>query len=136
MGHAKLNHQEINTVFLFSYSLEHTQCAFLRSSRRQLELGVPTSRRNSSCREAAKFFRWRKIIAFLKKAHKSALGWLAGISTPRLKWLPILHLEPINVVVFNEPITPNLGVGFALRCFQRLSLPYIATRRFTWWQSR
>ncbi len=31
---------------------------------------------------------------------------------------------------------PNLGVGFALRCFQRLSLPNIATRRFTWWQSR
>src|SRR5271155_3310864 len=30
----------------------------------------------------------------------------------------------------------NLGVGFALRCFQRLSLPYIATRQFTWWQSR
>ena len=24
---------------------------------------------------------------------------------------------------------PNLGVGFPLRCFQRLSLPHIATRR-------
>ena len=31
---------------------------------------------------------------------------------------------------------PNLGVGFALRCFQRLSLPNIATRRFSWYQSR
>ena len=24
------------------------------------------------------------------------------ISIPRLKWSPILHLEPINVVIYNE----------------------------------
>ena len=40
--------------------------------------------------------------------------------------------KPINVVVYHEIKIPNLGVGFALRCFQRLSLPYIATRQFTW----
>jgi len=68
-------------------------------------------------------------------AKKSALGWLADISTPQLKSLRILHLEPINVVVSHESTIPNLGVGFVLRCFQRLSLPYIATQQFTWWQS-
>ena len=30
----------------------------------------------------------------------------------------------------------NLGVGFALRCFQRLSLPDVATRRCSWHHSR
>lgn len=82
-----------------------------------------------------------KILLFVIKskncifAKKSALGWLADISTPQLKSLRILHLEPINVVVSHESTIPNLGVGFVLRCFQRLSLPYIATQQFTWWQS-
>ena len=58
------------------------------------------------------------------------------ISTPRLKPLRALHLEPINVVVFHDPTIPNLRVSFALRCFQRLSRPNIATRRFSWYQSR
>src|SRR5690554_3816607 len=30
----------------------------------------------------------------------------------------------------------NLGVGFALRCFQRLSLPDVATRRCSWHHNR
>jgi hypothetical protein len=80
--------------------------------------------------------RSRRRFQKTESPSKSALGWLAVISTPRLKPLRVLHLEPINVVVFDETITPNLGVGFALRCFQRLSLPDIATRRFSWYQSR
>ena len=37
--------------------------------------------------------------------------------------LPPLHLQPIKVIVYNHPIRrSHLGVGFALRCFQRLSL--------------
>ncbi len=44
------------------------------------------------------------------------------ISTPRLKTLLFLHLEPINPVIFRESITmSNLEEGFPLRCFQRLS---------------
>jgi hypothetical protein len=35
---------------------------------------------------------------------------------------PPLHLQPINVVVYNDPQRKsNLVVGFALRCIQRLS---------------
>jgi|SRR5882724_2635694 len=55
-------------------------------------------------------------------------GW-QSISTLRLNTLLCLYLGPINVVVYYETILPNLGVGFVLRCFQRLSLPNIATRQ-------
>ena len=35
---------------------------------------------------------------------------------------PFIHLQPINVVVYNDPQwKSNLEAGFALRCFQRLS---------------
>jgi len=53
-----------------------------------------------------------------------------------------LHLRPINVVVYHGPSgglrrgTPNLGVGFPLRCFQRLSHPHIATLRCGWRHNR
>jgi len=61
------------------------------------------------------------------------------ISTPRLNALLRLHLEPINLVIYKESMISNLGVGFALRCFQRLSDPDIATQRCTWqcsWHTR
>jgi len=51
------------------------------------------------------------------------------ISTSRLNMLPRLHLKPINVVVFDDPSGKiHLGRSLALRCFQRLSLPHLATR--------
>jgi len=41
-----------------------------------------------------------------------------------------LHPEPINVVVYHDPSgRSHLGIGLALRCFQRLSFPNIATQR-------
>src|SRR3989475_7226656 len=65
-----------------------------------------------------------------------------AISTARLKRLRALHLPPINVVVFHgpsgvlRPRSVDLGTGFPLRCFQRLSLPDIANRRCHWRDSR
>ncbi len=51
------------------------------------------------------------------------------ISTPELNTLLCLHPEPINVVVYHDPSgRTHLGIGLALRCFQRLSLPNIATQ--------
>ena len=64
------------------------------------------------------------------------------ISTGRLKPSRTLHLPPIDVVISNEPSgglshgIPNLGVCFALRGFQRLSLPNIATRQCPWQNNR
>ncbi len=58
------------------------------------------------------------------------------ISTPRLNGSLRLHLAPINVVISHGPQTiPYLGVGFPLRCFQRLSVPDIATGQCRWYDS-
>ena len=60
-----------------------------------------------------------------------------AISTARLNMSPCLHLQPIDVVVFHDPYRkPNLEVGFALRCFQRLSRPSAATRQCGWRHNR
>ncbi len=60
------------------------------------------------------------------------------ISTGQLNTLLHLHLRPINLIIFQgsyfsyEKGKSHLGVGFALRCFQRLSLPDIATQQCPW----
>ncbi len=56
-----------------------------------------------------------------------------GISTGKLNVSPRLHTRPINVVVFHASQgTTRFEVGFPLRCFQRLSRPYIATLHCGW----
>ena len=51
-----------------------------------------------------------------------------AISTGKLHALPRFHTRPINVVVFHgSQGRTRFEVGFPLRCFQRLSRPYIAT---------
>ena len=57
------------------------------------------------------------------------MHWYISIAT-------VSEANDFYVVVYNGPMVSNLGRGFALRCFQRLSRPNIATRHFTWWQSR
>lgn len=71
------------------------------------------------------------IIEHKMLIDKSVLGWLVDMLLVPFgyKLSRALHLGPINLVVFQETIIPYLGVGFVLRCFQRLSLPYIATRQ-------
>ena len=59
-----------------------------------------------------------------------------AISTARLWTSPPLHLQPINVIVYDGPARPNLAAGFALRCIQRLSNPDADTRRCTWRHNR
>jgi len=59
------------------------------------------------------------------------------ISTARLNRLPCVDLPPINVLVSDGPeVRTDLEVGFALRCFQRLSIPNIATLRCRWRDNR
>src|SRR5208283_5814887 len=61
-----------------------------------------------------------------------------SISTGQLNGSLHLHLQPINVVVYHGPsegLLPgrlHLGVGFPLRCLQRLSLPDITTQHCHW----
>ena len=54
------------------------------------------------------------------------------VSTASLNAFRRLHVRPINPVVFwGSQSNAHLEVGFPLRCFQRLSLPYLATQRWT-----
>jgi hypothetical protein len=46
-----------------------------------------------------------------------------------LRGLHLLHNRPIDVVVSNDLIRIRLGDGLALRCFQRLSVPHLATQQ-------
>jgi len=57
--------------------------------------------------------------------------------------LPRVHGRPRDGVVSPGPLvlsrehgSIHLGDGFPLRCFQRLSVPIIATRRCRWHDSR
>ena len=55
------------------------------------------------------------------------------ISTGKLHALPHFHTRPINVVVFHgSQGNTRFEVGFPLRCFQRLSRPYIAMLHCRW----
>jgi len=55
------------------------------------------------------------------------------ISTGQLNPSQGLHPQPIKQVVFLHPSgKAHLGVGFPLRCFQRLSLPCLATQHCPW----
>ncbi len=59
------------------------------------------------------------------------------ISTGPLNTLLCLHVRPINLVVYQGPYPTkggksHLEVGFALRCLQRLSRPYLANEPCTW----
>ena len=59
------------------------------------------------------------------------------ISTGQLHVLPRFHPQPIDVVVFHgSQARPGFEGGFPLRCFQRLSLPYLATLLCRWRDNR
>ena len=71
------------------------------------------------------------------------LNWssVRPISIGQLNILLCLHLRPIYVLVFHGSYQSCcrksfLVGGFALRCFQRLSRPYLATRLCTWQYNR
>src|SRR5262245_11677819 len=60
-----------------------------------------------------------------------------AISTGQLNALLRLYLRPIDVVVCHGPQgRPGFEGGFPLRCLQRLSCPFIATRHCRWHDNR
>ena len=76
----------------------------------------------------------------------SPIPWLGlvclfwSISTSSLHTLRCFQVWPINPIVCRGPqMKPHLKTGFPLRCFQRLSLPYVANQRCSWrnnWHTR
>jgi hypothetical protein len=86
------------------------------------------------------------------RMHSHTQNWIGkklfccGRRSPRpiricqLNTLLCLHLRPIYLVIYKGSYSntevldgkSHLEVGFALRCFQRLSLPHLATQRCLW----
>ncbi len=58
------------------------------------------------------------------------------ISTGPLNTSPCLHSRPINLIISKGSYScdgkSHLKGGFTLRCFQRLSLPHVATQLWPW----
>ena len=68
------------------------------------------------------------LSVFLFKLESCRVISIARLPNTSLRF----HLQPIYVIIFNVPSwNTHLEVGFALRCFQRLSIPYIATLQCT-----
>jgi hypothetical protein len=60
-----------------------------------------------------------------------------SISTSQLQALLLFHTWPINVVVYDDSIGNTcFEVSFTLRCFQRLSSPYLAILLCRWRDNR
>ena len=79
------------------------------------------------------YFFLRLLTHLFQACIKGLSPWsdrgLSDVSSARLNTLLQLHLRPIYVVVFHAPIgRTHLGRDLALRCFQRLFLPHLATR--------
>ena len=77
---------------------------------------------------------WIQVATFQSNFTRSSPR---SISIGQLNTLPCLHLQPINLVIFKGSYFIKNGKsylegGFTLRCLQRLSVPYIATRLCSW----
>ena len=78
------------------------------------------------------------VVAHVFKHYKHYGQASRPISTGKLHALLRLHIRPINLVVYQGSLgayaygRPHLEAGFTLRCFQRLSLPNIATQLCPW----
>ena len=74
-----------------------------------------------------------KLKEFYISRKKNLLPKLTGYQYYSALTLLPLHLQPINVVIFHDPLKKShLVAGFALICFQRLSHPDVATQRCSW----
>ena len=81
------------------------------------------------------------VFVFLSVGLPLRMRWMdqAGraISKAKLHALLHFHTPPINVVVYHGSSgNACLEGGFPLRCFQRLSLPYLATLLRGWRHDR
>ena len=64
-------------------------------------------------------------------------GAVRAIRTGPLRTLLRFHSRPMDVVVFHDShARPRFEGSFPLRCFQRLSLPTVATRLCRWRDNR
>src|SRR5438045_2109114 len=87
--------------------------------------------RASFCFEIIRLFCWLepRTDSGLQRNRKVNDQAERVISIYQLNTLLYLYRRPINVVVYHDPSgRTHLGIGLALRCFQRLSFPNIANQ--------
>ena len=94
----------------------------------------------SDCTVDASITSLMLLLYAVLPTNTSCVGVYRLISTSHLHALLRFQIRPINPVVSWEPQTkPHLKTGFPLRCFQRLSLPYVANQPCPWrnnWHTR
>ena len=133
-----LDHRAIWTGnVLFSQAASHQVSSALESLTSVFEMGTG----GSSPPLSPDLFLYSFYLKLKRKTISSFTIdhlWLSvrSISIGQLHTLLHLHLRPINQLVFLGSSTcvrrSFLVGGFALRCFQRLSRPYLATRLCSW----
>src|SRR4051794_40203662 len=90
------------------------------------------------CVRAFSFYRCMHVAALVEGGGEAA----RPISSGRLSVLLRVDRHPIDLVIYEGPLealrpgSADLGAGFPLICFQRLSWPHIATRRCHWRDNR
>ena len=100
---------------------------------------VCTSHCLSATSRSSQFFELLLLTCCRIYPHCFTMLWSSPrtISTGQLHTLLHFHLRPINQIVFLGPYSikderSHLRESFTLRCFQRLSRPYIATQLCPW----
>ena len=122
---AAINHRQIFGVLIHCVCLVDTSvlCQILHSGRVQ---------------QVNTFLFWCFCCIHTHVGCVVCLFW--SISTSNLHILRCFQIWPINPIVFRGPqMKPHLKTGVPLRCFQRLSLPYVANQRCSWrnnWHTR
>ncbi len=107
----------------------HRRCGFSLLSSAWGQVGPPRSRR-----QAYSFFRHRHSKHFRCCKVKSHGSLVPVSSMHRCTYTSGLSTSSSRTCLQVTPVTgmTHLGAGFPLRCFQRLSLPHLATGQCHW----
>ena len=117
-----------------------------RRTRKTKQARARCARTNGEQRTANRTFSIRRSLFAIRACHCDHHGPCGPmdtenesnqadrtISTGKLHALLHFHTRPINVVVYHgSQGNARFEVGFPLRCFQRLSRPYIAMQHCRW----
>ena len=98
---------------------------------------IPSCRPKCNCLHPENRTMYRCVWRRLRLPAKFCRSSPRAISTGQLHTLLHFHLRPINQIVSLGPYSilderSHLRESFTLRCFQRLSRPYLATQLCPW----
>ena len=111
---------------------EHAHACVANAQRHQIDLPLSSANMLAHASHCLALFpdMEREVLKRIKCYNRA-------IRTSKLNALLRLHTWPIDVVVFHgSQAKPGFEVSFPLRCFQRLSIPHLATRLCHWRDNR